>query len=346
MMEIKDEIIALFEYGYQQRMSDIYLLPQLEDYLLIGRMHERIQMLSRLSKDRAEQYLIYLKFQANMDVGEKRRPQLGAFRQTISHDNLYLRLSTVSNYRQQESLVIRFLYHSQNQKQMYYVNPTQLNVLRELIQKRGLHLFSGPVGSGKTTLMYHLAKNMARHHHVMTIEDPVEMDEPNFLQLQVQPKIQCDYDELIKLALRHRPDCLIIGEIRDEKTASYAMRAALTGHTVLATIHGQSVHGIRRRLIDLGVRPIDIDQGIASVTYQRLLPVYCPVCHFEENRYCPNQHKHYRSLIDTVEFSYQEGKWNYELRRLWALGIIDELCFQKEQTSDLCCSDSTSIVDG
>lgn len=202
-----------------------------------------------------------------MDVGEKRKAQLGAISYRIEDQEQRLRLSTVGDYRGQESLVIRFL-HPLSNIQLDYFFPDDLPLIREKIQEAGLYLFSGPTGSGKTTLMYHLAKGCSGQ--VISIEDPVEIEEPAFLQLQTNLKIQQTYDQLIKLSLRHRPDLLIIGEIRDQTTAQAAVRAALTGHTVFATVHGKGVSETKERLIDLLGEATDIDSCLNAVFYQQL----------------------------------------------------------------------------
>lgn len=113
-------------------------------------------------------------------------------------------------------------------------------MIKKVAQSRGLIITSGPTGSGKTTTMYEVAKSMSQNKVVMTIEDPVEVHEPSFLQAQVNNEAGIDYQSLLKAALRHRPDILIIGEIRDQGTARLAVDAALSGHLVFATIHAKS----------------------------------------------------------------------------------------------------------
>ena len=118
---------------------------------------------------------------------------------------------------------------------------------------RGLYLFSGPVGSGKTSLMYKFAREYFKDQQVICIEDPVELVEAEFLQLQVNKVIGNDYDALIKLSLRHRPDLLIVGEIRDSQTARAVLRASLTGYTVFSIVHARSISGVVARLKELGL---------------------------------------------------------------------------------------------
>lgn len=144
------------------------------------------------------------------------------------------------------------------------------NIL-EAIDSRGLYLFSGPVGSGKTTLMYQLVREKFPDKQVITIEDPVEIKQEQMLQLQLNSDIGMTYDELIKLSLRHRPDILIIGEIRDSETARAVVRASLTGAIVFSTIHAKSIPGVYERLLELGVSKQELENSLRAIVYQRLI---------------------------------------------------------------------------
>ncbi len=159
----------------------------------------------------------------------------------------------------------------------------------------------GPTGSGKTTLMYHLARQPTVFSQVMTIEDPVEIEEPTFVQLQTNDQIGLDYEVLIKLCLRHRPDCLLIGEIRDEKTAQMVIRAALTGHVVFATLHANDEKEVFQRLEELGLLKAQVDSVLRSLFFQRILPLTdgtegCFVAHFPEN-----------TLKEVLDAAYHKG---------------------------------------
>lgn len=181
----------------------------------------------------------------------------------------------------------------------------QLPELRKKIQARGLYLFSGPVGSGKTTLMYHLAQLKFSGQQVMSIEDPVEIKQEAMLQLQLNETIGMTYDSLIKLSLRHRPDLLIIGEIRDQETARAVVRASLTGATVFSTIHAKSVRGVYERLLELGVSEDELRMVLQGVCYQRLIGG--------------------GGVVDFVSQNYQEHEaavWNQQIDQLFAEGHI------------------------
>lgn len=253
--------------GSRQGWQDVYILPEKDSYSIYYRIGSRRRKFQELDSEEAQQLINRFKFLGQMDVGERRRAQLGAITQAVNGKKQRLRLSTVGDYQQRESLVIRFLFQFDSQEEKYAL-PEQVEMIQHRIDKRGLYLFSGPVGSGKTTLMYKLAR--ALEGQVVTIEDPVEIEEPVFLQLQTNPKIGQSYDELIRLSLRHHPDVLIIGEIRDEQTAQAAIRAALTGHYVFATIHARGLDSVKARLLELGRNPSEINECLQGVIYQEM----------------------------------------------------------------------------
>lgn len=276
-MEIEELSDELIQYGFNQQMQDFYLLPKKEMYHCFFRRGSFFEYKNtNLSYEKNElttatalQLINRFKYLGQMDVSEKRKAQLGAISYLLPQGEKRLRLSTVGDYLQQESLVIRFL-HQFGQSPEFYHLPEQIKVLQNNSKKRGLYLFCGPVGSGKTTLMYKLARELKGQ--VITIEDPVEIEEPDFLQLQVNEKIQQNYDELIKLSLRHHPDVLIIGEIRDPKTIQGAIRAALTGHCVYATLHASSLESAEARVIELGGEKALLKECLRGIIYQELLP--------------------------------------------------------------------------
>lgn len=277
-MEIEQFSDELIQYGFDHQMQDLYLLPQGEKYRYFFRRgpfyEHKNSNLSYVNNElcvvSALQLINRFKYLGQMDVSEKRKAQLGAISYSLPHGEQRLRLSTVGNYLQQESLVIRFLHQFGRSPEVYHL-PEQVEILQKQTKKRGLYLFCGPVGSGKTTLMYKLAREM--EGQVITIEDPVEIEEAAFLQLQVNEKIHQSYDELIKLSLRHHPDVLIIGEIRDTKTIQGAIRAALTGHCVYATLHAASLESAHARIFELGGEASLLAECLQGIVYQELLPV-------------------------------------------------------------------------
>lgn len=249
--------------------QDIYILPRENCYELYMRVGDERRFMAEYSTEEMSSTISHFKFVAGMNVGEKRRSQLGSCDYELSKDEIVtLRLSSVGDYRGQESLVIRVLFSDRVDLKYWFDN---FDKIKEKLAGRGLYLFSGPVGSGKTTLMHQLVAERFAGQQVISIEDPVEIKEPSMLQLQLNESIGMTYDNLIKLSLRHRPDVLIIGEIRDSETAHAVIRASLTGTVVLSTIHAKSIPGVYARLLELGVTQQELNNSLRGIAYQRLI---------------------------------------------------------------------------
>lgn len=319
IMDIKKFSKDIVTWGRNKKLEDIYVLPQKSNIQIIGRRGECRFNFKYLSLEEGEKLIFHFKFIGSMDVGEKRKPQVGSVTYLLDEGSIRLRLSTVGDFDQKESLVIRFLYCFQNSRQNFLI-PNQRNEIYQKMKQRGLHLFCGPVGSGKTTLMYTVAKLLAEHQQVISIEDPVEIEEESFLQLQVNSKIGITYDLLIKACLRHRPDILIIGEIRDSVTAKAAIRAALTGHIVYATLHARNIPGVYERLLELGIQEVELLECVSSVLYQRLLSIAV------KNQIYDN------GLLLDYDFEQSKiSRWEDKLRKVWAYGFIDSQTFEEEK---------------
>lgn len=251
--------------------SDLYIQPVHDTYKVFEHHGNGLSLVRELTINEGQQLIAHFKYRANMAITETRRPQLGALTLTVAGQTVHLRLSSVGNFINQESLVIRLLLPLEEQR-LAYLMPEQLATLHEWSLLRGLLLFAGPTGSGKTSTIYHLAKKLSESLSVLSVEDPTEIVAPDFLQLQVNPAADMSYQALIKVALRHRPEVLIIGEIRDHETAQAAIDAALSGHLVLSSVHAQTAKGIVTRLRQLGIDSAAITQAVVGVAYQRLLP--------------------------------------------------------------------------
>ncbi|MFD1672579.1 competence type IV pilus ATPase ComGA [Agrilactobacillus yilanensis] len=268
-IEIKKVVEQIIQYAYQQQASDIYLVPQADCYDLTLRIQDTHQFIEQRSFHETISLISFLKYKAQMNISENRRPQSGTLSLEVDGKTLQLRLSSIGDFKNRESLVIRLLYDKVSQLNFFF--ETQVQQLQALTQKRGLFVFSGATGSGKTTTMYLLAKALAKNETVIAVEDPVEIETPEILQLQVNEAAGMDYMTLVKGTLRHRPDTLIIGEIRDAKTAQTAVTAALSGHLVLTTVHARSTGGVVERLLDLGLSTNVLQNTLTTVCYQRLL---------------------------------------------------------------------------
>lgn len=250
-----------------QRTNDIYILPTIEGkYVIKFHVDGQSTVFKNISEEEAQLMISAIKYRAKMNISERRRPQLGRFQYT----GIWIRVSSVGDFLNRETIVLRMIYQQQGEQQ--WLAPNQFEQLYALLPNSGLFLVSGPTGSGKTTTLYRLLNKVSENKLVLTIEDPVEIQQPNFVQLQVNEDAEIFYDDLIKVALRHRPEVLLVGEIRDGKTARAAIQAALSGHLVLSTVHAMSARDVILRLQDLGVEKTKIATALSGVVYQRLVP--------------------------------------------------------------------------
>lgn len=270
-MDSQQVMQTIMSQAIDRQSSDIYFLPGDEEYAVnfsVGGCDVHYQ---KLNSKIAMECINYLKFQAHMHISEHRRPQLGAWQYQFGDQTVSCRLSSVGDFRGKESLVIRLIYEIRQLSTQRYFVKDQWSQIKDCCRQRGLVVFSGPTGSGKTTSMYQLIRHYT-DQQVLSIEDPIEIFCPDILQLQVNDKAGMSYQELIKVALRHHPDILIIGEIRDLETAKIAIQAALSGHLVMTTVHAASCWGVVARLRNLGVSVADLEQTLQLVNYQRLIP--------------------------------------------------------------------------
>lgn len=323
-MEIAQVAEEVLLKAYKKRVSDIFILPAPNSYRLEFRLAGGINQFKEISTETGKELLTFFKFRSEMDIAEHRRPQVGSWIKKIAGQVLFLRFSSVGNFNDQESLVIRLIYPKGNNNYFY---ENQLEKLVKLANLRGMIITSGPTGSGKTSTMYEVASRLGKNKMIMTIEDPVEIWNPSFLQTQINSTAGIDYPDLLKAALRHRPDILIIGEIRDEETAKISINAALSGHLVLATVHAKSTYQTIARLKGLGISKVDLENALTAVSYQRLLP---------------NQQGTLSCLIDIAiqkelrraifkSESVQFNAWQENLLDLKEKGEIDDKTFQSFQ---------------
>ena len=310
VQEIAQKIITTAK---ENRAQDIYFIPKEKSYELHMRVGDERRLVDSYDFEVLAAVISHFKFVAGMNVGEKRRSQLGSCDYQYEEKLSSLRLSTVGDYRGHESLVIRLLHDEEQDLHFWFQDLAELG---EQYRQRGLYLFAGPVGSGKTTLMHELAKSLFKGQQVMSIEDPVEIKQEDMLQLQLNEAIGLTYENLIKLSLRHRPDLLIIGEIRDSETARAVVRASLTGATVFSTIHAKSIRGVYERLLELGVTEEELAVVLQGVCYQRLIGG--------------------GGIVDFANKDYQEHQptsWNEQIEQLLKDGHITSLQAETEKIS-------------
>jgi len=272
----------LFKYAFEQRASDIHLEPRRNIGLMRFRIDGILHQVYQLPSNIMNAITSRIKLLGRMDMVEKRRPQDGRIKTiTAEGDEIELRLSTMPTAFG-EKLVMRVF--------------TPENLVKDFIQlgfskeqdalwkswtanPNGIVLVTGPTGSGKTTTLYSTLKQLATEEvNVCTIEDPIEMVEPAFNQMQVQQNIDLTFSDGIRTLLRQDPDIIMVGEIRDGETAEMATQAALTGHLVLSTLHTNDAPSSITRLLDLKVPFYLINSTVIGIMAQRLVRTLCPDC--------------------------------------------------------------------
>ena len=217
----------------------------------------------------------------SLDIAEKRLPQDGRIRLKIAGKDYDVRLSTVP-VAYGERLVLRLLPDSQELLDLSKVgfNASQLSVLDRIIKRpNGIFLVTGPTGSGKTTTLHAaLATINDSDKNIITIEEPVEIQQPGIGQIEVNPKIGLTFATGLRSILRQDPNVVLVGEIRDLETAEIAVQASLTGHLVLSTLHTNDAASAITRLVDMGIEPFLVGSSLVAVLAQRLVRVLCREC--------------------------------------------------------------------
>ncbi len=271
----------VFEEAIKARASDIHIEPD-ETVLRIrkridGVLNEQVMNEKRI----AAALVVRLKLMSNLDISEKRLPQDGRFNLKVKGRNIDVRLSTMP-VQFGESIVMRLLDHTEGVLALESVGmPIEmLQRFRRVIQRpHGLILVTGPTGSGKTTTLYGALSELNNpENKIITVEDPVEYRLPRISQVQLHEKIGLDFASVLRASLRQDPDILLVGEIRDAESAEIALRAAMTGHLVLSTLHTNDAITSALRLIDVGVDGYLVATALKAIIAQRLVRRICKSC--------------------------------------------------------------------
>lgn len=277
---------SIFEDAAQVRASDIHIEPD-ENVLRIrqrvdGVLQEQVMKERRI----APALVLRLKLLSGLDISEKRLPQDGRFSLRVKGRKIDVRLSTMP-IESGESVVMRLLDQTDGATNLNEVGMPEgmLKVFRSLIHRpHGLILVTGPTGSGKTTTLYGALQELNEvGKKIITVEDPVEYRLHRVNQVQVNPKIDLSFARVLRSALRQDPDILLVGEIRDTETAEIALRAAMTGHMVLSTLHTNDAVSSAMRLVDMGAEGFLAATALRAVVAQRLVRKLCDNC-FEDHQ--------------------------------------------------------------
>ncbi len=272
----------LLQYAFEQRASDIHLEPRRDKSKIRFRIDGVLHQVNEIPTAIMIAITSRLKSLGRMDIADKRRPQDGRIKtKTPAGKEIEMRLSTMPTTFG-EKMVLRIFDPQVLSRSFTELGFTKLEKQRwqQLIdQPNGIILVTGPTGSGKTTTLYSALRQLARPEvNICTIEDPIEMVEPQFNQMQVQAQIDVNFASGIRTLLRQDPDIIMIGEIRDREPADIAIQASLTGHLVLSTLHTNDAPSAITRLIDIDVEPFLIAATLNGIVAQRLVRTLCPHC--------------------------------------------------------------------
>ena len=272
---------SILREAVSSQASDIHIEP-FEDLVKIRfRIDGALIENNTISKSVYQSVLARFKIISNLNIAERRIPQDGKIRQAITGNDYDFRVSTIPTIYG-EKLVVRIYDIFTQTLGLKYLGarPHQEAQLREIITKpHGILLVTGPTGSGKSTTLYTFLKELNRGGvNVTTVEDPVENVIQGINQVQVNPKASLTFSSALRSILRQDPNIIMIGEIRDEETAQIAIRAAITGHLVLATLHTNDAIGSFDRLVDMGVPQFLVGDSLIGAIAQRLVRKLCPRC--------------------------------------------------------------------
>ncbi len=275
---------SIMEDAIQVRASDVHIEPN-ESVLRIRQRVDGVLQETIIKETRIAAALVSrLKLTAGLDISEKRLPQDGRFETKVKGRDIDVRLSTLP-VRHGESVVMRLLDQKASIKGLDSLGlaPHMLARLRYLITRpNGLILVTGPTGSGKTTTLYSALHELnSAEKKIVTVEDPIEYQLDRINQVQVNTKIGLTFASVLRATLRQDPDILLVGEIRDRETAEIALRASMTGHLVLSTLHTNDAITSAMRLLDIGVEGYLAAASVRGVLAQRLVRKICDRCRVE-----------------------------------------------------------------
>ena len=282
---------SVFEDAVQVRASDIHIEPQERKLHIRFRIDGVLHLQTEADSKIASALVLRLKLMSGLDISERRLPQDGRFNVKVRNVSIDVRISTMPT-QFGESVVMRLLNQSGGILGLERIGMPKwmLERLREVIHRpSGMVLVTGPTGSGKTTTLYAALDELnTTARKIITVEDPVEYRLPGINQVQIHDKIELTFARVLRTALRQDPDVILVGEMRDQGTVETGLRAAMTGHMVLSTLHTNDAVSTPIRLLDMGAPRYMVAMSLQVVVAQRLLRLVCESCG-EPAQLAPNE---------------------------------------------------------
>lgn len=272
---------SIISYAISERASDIHIEVQGEEVIVRYRIDGGLRDIISLPRGVEQALIARIKILSNLKIDEHRIPQDGRYKFNVNGEMISLRISIIPSFYG-ENVVMRLLQEASRPLSLEELGLTgrNLEVIRENITRpHGMVLVTGPTGSGKTTTLYSVLNILNTVEvNICTIEDPIEYGMNRITQIQVNPKAGLEFATGLRALLRHDPNIIMVGEIRDEETAEIAIQSALTGHLVLSTLHTNTAAGAIPRFIDMGVEAFLLASTLNVVLAQRLVRKICPNC--------------------------------------------------------------------
>jgi type IV pilus assembly protein PilB len=272
---------SVMSHAVRARASDIHIEPFENDMRIRFRVDGELQEIMKSPKNAHPAVVTRIKIMARLDIAEKRLPQDGRIEISVEGHDIDMRVSVLPTVYG-EKVVMRLLGRSDMllSKSQLGFSESNIALFNRIIQSsNGIILVTGPTGSGKTTTLYAVLRELNKiNRNIITVEDPVEYRLEGVNQVQVNVKAGLTFANGLRSILRQDPDIIMIGEIRDAETAQIAVRAAITGHLVLATVHTNDTASTLTRLIDMGIEPYLVSSSVVGITAQRLMRRICSNC--------------------------------------------------------------------
>ncbi len=281
---IVNAVEYILRYSFDQRASDVHIEPKRDSSLVRFRIDGVLHNIYTVPKVVHTAMVSRIKTISRLDIAERRRPQDGRFKTAFADKEVEIRVSTIPTAFG-EKVVLRIfdpelMVHELSE--LGFFDEDLKKWSRFITQPYGLILVTGPTGSGKTTTLYSTLQAIYNTEiNIVTIEDPIEMVLENLNQVAIQPKIGITFASALRHVLRQDPDIVMVGEIRDNETAQYAIQAAMTGHLVFSTLHTNDTASSVTRLFDLDIEPFQVASTLLGVLAQRLVRKVCPECREE-----------------------------------------------------------------